>query len=266
MPRSPNDASSDGPRPSTEWQSLISLGLFVHLFMISVAISSYVAPSELQTRLQGVFAPYLQTLNFNLNHTYGSSPRLYLTHAAITDVDFSVEVSEKFSDDRAPKRVLPPDDISWPIRRRRYQSLANAMGSVLQNENAESILPRAVGGALLRQMRLDHGELRIRRHLLLGTDEAGSADPNVRNPYATNYFQTGYEAQLIANGGAIELMKKGEARDVSPVERRAADAARPSAERRVGSGVEGILPNAAGPSFDAAPPSNVRDSGRATQP
>ena len=236
---SPSASTSLAANLTPEVRSSISLALFVHWFMVCVAVSSYVAPSDLQARLQRLFAPYLQTLNFNLSHTYGSAPRLFLTHAALNDVDFIVEVGAQLADADSPRRSLPPHGLSLPIRRRRFQNLANAMGSLVQNENADSILPRAVGGVLLRQLQLEQGEMRILRHLLVGMDEAGSSDADARNPYAPNYYQTAYEAQLLTTSGVVELMKRSEARDVAPVERRAAP--------------RSVAPDAAGAASSARP-------------
>jgi len=80
-------ATDQPPVPGDNTRALVSLLLFMHLFIVFVCFAANLIPSELEMRLLRLFQPYAQLLNFDLDGT-----RYYLTHATARDVDHRWEV------------------------------------------------------------------------------------------------------------------------------------------------------------------------------
>lgn len=214
------------PQPVIVWsgevRSLVSLLLFVHLFAVFVAVTTYTRPSGLQERLHEVFAPYLRTLHltaFPVTHPFA---RYHLTHALPTDVDFTCEVD--FTGPSGPQTVTIPERPLWPrIRLRRYQALANATGALTDEEADEDlggILPRAIAGSVLKSNGATEGTFRCRAHYLPLIEQMSEVDGGRSAPLEN--FRVTYEAQVIVSGGTVELLKKSTTLEVAPIETRPA--------------------------------------------
>lgn len=166
---------TDEPPPSSSpVRTLVSLLIFIHLFGVSLALLSYTAASPIEQRVLEIL-PYLKVLDIDPIHTYPSLARWHLTHSMPTDVDFFVEVTAVMSDGATQTVTIPPAGI-WPAQRlRRYQSLANVMGTLIENEDLESLLPKAIGGSILRQAGSKRGTIRIVAHDLPSMEDFTSA-------------------------------------------------------------------------------------------
>jgi hypothetical protein len=199
-------------------QTFLSLLLFVHFFGIAVALSSYTMASQLQQRLLEVL-PYLKTFNFDLTHTYASPAKLHLTHGSATDIDFSVEIIAHHADAESETIVIPPAGLLPPQRSRRYQALANVMGSLVGNEEVEAMLPKTVAGAILRQAGSKRGTIRIKAHYLATMDDLSSSKPERRDPLGPAFYSTVYEAQVLVSKDSVNLLKSAAVGEVAPVER-----------------------------------------------
>ena len=216
------DPQQTGPKLpwSPETRSWVSLLLFVHLFAVLVAVTSYSRPSGLQEQLHALFAPYLRNLHMTaaLPASYPFA-RFYLTHNLSTDVDFScdIELTEK---DGTVERVSIPASGLWPlVRLRRYQALANAAGTLSEgeaNEELASILPRAIAGSILQAKGASEGTVRCRAHYLPEI-EALAGSEAARRTALENYRDV-YQAQVFVTSSGVELLKKSTTLEVAPVE------------------------------------------------
>jgi hypothetical protein len=214
-PSSPN-LLSPGAR------SAISLVLFIHLFAVAVALSSYANPSGVQVRLREMLAIYLQNLNFDLNQNAYNTGRFHQTHATPTDVDFLVQIEAALPDGSTRSLSIPEDGLVPPLRQRRYQSLANAIGNMAENEEYQAVLPRAIAASVLSDWGVSSGKFTCRAHFLPDIDYRTSADPKVRDPFSETYHRIPYQATVIVTPDQVYVNKIGEARDVAPVDPSAA--------------------------------------------
>jgi hypothetical protein len=179
---------------------------------------SYTAASPLEQRVLEIL-PYLKVLDIDPIHSYPSLARWHLTHSMPTDVDFSVEVTAALSDGTTQTVSIPPAGV-WPAQRlRRYQSLANVMGSLVENEDLESLLPKAIAGSILRQAGSTRGTIQIFSHDLPGMEDMTSSRPERRDPNNAVYRRRVYSAQVLIGKDTVNLLKTSAAGEVAPVER-----------------------------------------------
>jgi hypothetical protein len=210
--------SDQPPASSSPVRTLISLLIFIHLFGVSLALLSYTAASPIEQRVLEIL-PYLKVLDIDPIHTYPSLARWHLTHSMPNDVDFSVEVTAVLSDGGTQTVTIPPPGL-WPAQRlRRYQSLANVMGTLVENEDFESLLPKAIAGSILRQAGSKRGTIRIVAHDLPTMEDMTSSRPERRDPNNAAYRRRVYEAQVLVGKDSVNLLKTSAAGEVAPVER-----------------------------------------------
>lgn len=213
---------SEPPPPiawSSEARSIASLLIFIHLFALLVAVTTYTRPSELQLRLHDLFSPYLRTLHLTAYPVNYPFARYHLTHALPTDVDYNVQVDLKGADGQTETVSVPAAGLQPLIRHRRYQALANAAGTLADeesNEDYSGILPRAIAGAILKSQGATQGQVRCRAHYLPELEAMAEVDAG-RREALDNYSNT-YEAQVFISGNSVELLKKSRTLDVAPVE------------------------------------------------
>ncbi len=214
-----HEASESQPRWSPEVRSWVSLLLFVHLFAVVVAMTSYTRPSGLQEKLHALFAPYLRNLHLTAVPASYPFARFHLTHNTSSDVDFSCEIDSAGPAGTSEKSILPQPGL-WPaVRWRRYQNLANATGALASDEaNDEfgSILPRAIAGSVLKRGGASQGTFRCRAHYLPEIDEMDDVVADNRGPLEK--YATTYEAQVFISSSGVELLKKSTTLEVAPVE------------------------------------------------
>ena len=216
-------SSDDAPLPAQGVRTTISLLLFMHLFGLVLGLTAYASPSSLQMKLKVVFGAYLQTLNFD----FYNSARLYLTHASPTDIDFTVEVTSKGADGQVATLTLPPADLFPPQRTRRYQSLANAAGSLATppqpgepiDEEMAAVLPKSIAASLLARQGATSGTVKIRAHYLVSVDDFESDVIARRDPFDAMRYATSYEAQVLLRPDGVDLLKTAAAGEVAPVEK-----------------------------------------------
>jgi hypothetical protein len=200
-------------------RTAISLALFVHFFAVGVAALAYTRPSELVQRLRTLLAPYNQTLSFDLTYRTYPTARLYWTHGAADDVDFTIEVEFRSPDNRQPlaTHTVPDPGLAPGVRRWRYQALANAAGTLAGNEDYENAIPRGVVGGLLSEQGQTRATVRLRGHNLLTRENAASSRPADRDPFAPSRYTQAYEADAKLVGGRAQLVKSASARETAPV-------------------------------------------------
>jgi hypothetical protein len=217
-------ASRDVPPPappSANVRSLVSLGLFIHLFCVAIALAAYTDPSELQERVRTFLAPYLSVMNFDLNPNAYPSGRFYLTHELPVDVDAVIHVDATLPDGSERSIAIPESGLWPPERRRHFQALANAANTLVENEDLQAALPRAIAGSLLRSWGATSGNVSIQRHIPLQRTEIGSSDPNASDPFSSRHFSTAYAARvLISPSGQVDLVKKVAAVETAPVDKK----------------------------------------------
>ena len=218
MPAAPSSVDQALNHPST-LRTLVNLGLFIHFFGVALALVSYTAASPLESRVLEVL-PYLRTLDFDLIHNYASPARLQQTHGLESDVDFSCVVTATRPDGGSTTMTLPPADV-WPAQRaRRYRSLINVMGSLANNPEYDSALPKAVAGSVLTQLGAKRGEIRLRAHTLITMEDFSSPRESRRDPLSAEFYRTAYEAKVLAGKDGVSLLKNVAKGEVAPVERK----------------------------------------------
>lgn len=210
----------DSQPPKIVWgpelRNWVSLLIFLHLFAVFVAVTAYTRPSGMQEQLHRVFGMYLRNLHMTAFPVTYPFARYHLTHASPTDVDFTCEV--EVTDDSGAKQttVIPVDGLFPRVRYRRYQALANATGSLAANEENDefnSILPKAIAGGILKRHGATQGLFRCRAHYLPEPETMGTYNPEQRG----DLDRVVYEAQVFLSPTGVELLKKSSTLEVSPV-------------------------------------------------
>ncbi len=222
----PQPPLSTPPAPtwSAEARTWASLLLFVHLFVLLVAVTSYTRPSALQQRLHDLFGTYLR--NLHLTPLPASYPfaRFHLTHATDTDVDFAVEVDVERADGSTETVTIPPTPIQPLVRFRRYQALANATGTLASGELgdwAPGILPKAIAGSVLRRQQATGGAIRVQALGLPEMEDLASFEAVARA--AREKVSNVYDAQVIISPTSVELLRKSTTLEVAPAQSAPAD-------------------------------------------
>jgi hypothetical protein len=170
-------------------RTLISFLLFVHLFLLSIAIAANFPPlsavrESLGARLRdkGLLA-HLQVLD--MDRAYDTR----LTHGRRIDIDHQIQ-GEVFSANGKPVNVnVPPSDGLYALRAQRYFALGRsmAMAEALGGEQA-GLLPAAVARGLLLETGADRLHLLCRGHFLLSREESVQGmDPNAPQKWVTVY-------------------------------------------------------------------------------
>ena len=150
--------------------------------------------------------------------------RFYLTHELPVDVDAVLHIDAKLPDGEERSMTIPEPGLWPPERRRHYQALANAANTLVEGDEYQAVLPKAIAGAILRSWGATSGTVRIERHLPLQMEEVASSDPSQSDPFSPRHYSTVYEAHvLVSPSGQVDLVKKVAAGEVAPVDKKAAD-------------------------------------------
>lgn len=223
--QSPTIEKAEPIRLDSAVRSWLSLLLFIHLFVVAIALSGYTQPSGLQQRLKNVLGFYLTTFNFDLTHSYYSTARLHLTHGNDTDVDFAVIVDVAASPENAAESVTIPPEGLWPPQRyRRYQALANAASSraaaaeVADEDPLKLSLPGAIAASVLAERGAKRGTVKCRGHYLQSLESLKTLGKPESDPYDPLYYRNVLEADVFLSRGKFDIMKKAAAGEVAPVE------------------------------------------------
>ena len=210
------DSPSSPQLPPAEIRTVITLVLIVHLFAVTVALAAYTQPSPLLANLRDLLSPYNAALSFDVFHLYYGGSRWHLTHGAPTDVDYTVVVETKMHDGSVRTTTVPPPDVQPPIRRRRYQALANAIGSAAGNEQLEIILPRTVAGSLIKRADAKRGTVTVRA-FTPGPQDVYTDEYLLRSPFNAT-ASTVFAADVLVEGGQVDVVKKASALEVAPAQ------------------------------------------------
>ncbi|REK12273.1 MAG: hypothetical protein DWQ37_12495 [Planctomycetota bacterium] len=215
-----NDEPAPQPPPqwSPEARTWASLLLFAHLFAIVLTVTSYTQPSVLQGQVHALFETYLRNLHLTANPVSYPYARFHLTHALAGDVDFSVEVEAQHADGTTETITLPPD-VQPLVRVRRYQALANAAGTLADDQFSEgisTILAKTIAGSTLRREEATGGTIRIRSHLLPELQNVSSLEQIARA--MRENVTTAYEADVIVSDTSVELLRRSTTLEVAPAE------------------------------------------------
>jgi hypothetical protein len=223
--------------PSEGVRTVVSLLLFIHLFVISLAImtssdsggSEFLRDMKEKTGLDS----YLTQLWLDRGYDY------YLMNDQ--NWDFRLEATVRYADGHSdPTIVLPEPDLSLNERRQRYQQLAWVVAqSIARATNADareidvarkSLLPQSIGGALLqRHPGAESVALKCIYHRGISPEEMRSENPRDKDPFNPQYFTTSSDMSIVMDHGSPTVFENLTPLEVSPV-RRSNDAnAKPSA-------------------------------------
>ncbi len=189
-------------------RAIISILLFVHLFVIVVCLSANLSPSPLQQRLLGVFAPYARLLNFDIGGI-----RLFLTHASDRDVDHRIEVVHAHGDaSDSEKWESIARGVRGGERMQRYQRLADTLAAVREDEEAAALIVEGIARSYLDTDGTTVAQVRCRQHTLQSWAAVNSSAATTRNPNSLSYFSTLYRAGVLTpEPGQIRILKRSDA-------------------------------------------------------
>lgn len=217
-------AASPGALPSATTQQVVSLLLILHFSCVFLALSTYNAlgsfrrPSALQERLLAVLLPYTRTLDIEP----GLAPYHLTQYDATTndndlDDEYFLEIETAGSDGKPIFRNLNAFSNSFPDAQRRFRTYAVQAAFFLSlGEEGEAPFGeflRSAAGFALRQLQVEQGVLRLKRHIsqtrLLSN--LGSEFPP--DPLADRYIETLYEANVLLDedGEAQVIRREGPA-------------------------------------------------------
>jgi hypothetical protein len=202
------------------------LAIFVHLFAVFVAVTTYTRPSAVQEQLHALFSPYLRNLQLTPYPVTYPFARYHLTHATTSDIDFTCEVDVENPGGQSETVSIPAERLWPPLRMRRYQAIANVAGALAQpegNEDLAGVIPKAIAGSILKQRGLTQGLVRIRYRFLPDMETFDPANP----ARSVGPVRELFEAQVFLSGDRIEMLKKSATLEVAPVEGKAKPSSAP---------------------------------------
>ncbi|MBM3998727.1 MAG: hypothetical protein FJ297_04130 [Planctomycetes bacterium] len=199
--------------------NVVSIGLFVHLFVVGLAVASSLRPSPLQSRLLSVLRPYAQALNFDLDFT-----PFHFTHGTGADVAHRIEYRDAADASESAWRVLTGVGAGWSESAQRLDRFARMAATFAEEEDDQvpAELVRGIAKHLARNQGKAPIRIRVRRHLVQTMDAASGLEGVARrDPNDETYFQTIYEANvLIDERGGVDVAKvTGRGESAQPVER-----------------------------------------------
>jgi len=203
-------------------RSVVSLLIFIHLFIVFVALAGYLAPSDLLLRMRRLFAPYTNTLFLDLSTrddlhelTEGNiagarlaPARLQQTYADTLDVDMELTVVVYDENGDEVETFTLPEPDSWGQNRRRQLALTATIGELWAIESLRTQLPVAIGQAVMDRHGADRAYVRCRRHTLQNMDVVDSADPSLADPYDERWYQTLFEGDLTRFQGQVGFLPR----------------------------------------------------------
>jgi hypothetical protein len=207
---------------------LISLGLFVHLFALAVAILSNGDSSPLMRAAARVTRPYMQLLAMNQHY------RFYLTYGDELDSNYTIEIARKLPDGSLePVASFPTPQTSPGLRYHRYGLLASytALQAQVAEDTGENEMKGVLPRAFARSVFLESGAydqrlvVRCRGHRPLNRDDLASPDAGRRDPLDGRHYFTKYEAESWWSGGQVQLLEAAAAAESSPASTRSSGAA-----------------------------------------
>ncbi|HEY5312052.1 MAG TPA: hypothetical protein VIK18_06010 [Pirellulales bacterium] len=200
----PSSTAASGPPQGL--RTALSFLLFLHLFALTVGVTSNEAASQLETGLRKtpLVVPYLQLLLMDLSYcfnlTFGPSD------SDVSDAETWIEAD--LTTAAGPQQIILPAAGLEPRQRlRRYESLVRTAAAQVGSPSSESLLPAAIARGLLTRHGATGGAIRIVRSSL-PSDAFTAFSPTRR---------TLYEARMIVAAGRVELFKSEAAGESAPV-------------------------------------------------
>ncbi len=229
MPSAVNDPSesvSSARMPSEGIRTVVSLLLFVHIFVVFLAVmtssdsgaADFLRDMKERTGLDS----YLTQLWLDRGYDY------YLMNDQ--NWDFHLEATVHYADGHADDPLVLPEPKLAPERRQRYQQLA---GLVAQNiaraaspdareidAERKSLLPQSIGGALLQQHPgAESVGIKCIFHRGISRDELRSENPKDNDPFNPQYFTTSSDLSIVMDHGTPTVFENLTPLEVSPVHR-----------------------------------------------
>jgi hypothetical protein len=214
----PDLKDPDAALPKSEIRSLVSFLLFLHFFVLGVAVVGTERASPLTAALAQVpgLKQYREGLLMTVPYTF------YLTRGLIggeLDVDHSLVAKVK-QKNGVEKDVVIPDPGMWPGQRlHRYHTLARNV-AIFADETMGAPDPERLG-LLVQQIARsilannDGQSLKLVCKGRLTLPAMGEFDPD--NPSQRERYRDAYEAAaLIMDDNRVELLKKEPPRDTAP--------------------------------------------------
>ncbi len=240
MPPATNDPSesvSSPGMPSEGIRTVVSLLLFVHIFVVFLAVmtssdsggSDFLRDMKEKTGLDS----YLTQLWLDRGYDY------YLMNDQ--DWDFRLEATVHYADGHADDPILLPEPNLSLERRQRYQQLAGLVAQNIARATSpdareidverKSILPQSIGGALLEQHPgAESVGLKCIYHRGISREELRSENPKDNDPFNPQYFTTSSDINIVMDHGTPTVFENLTPLEVSPVHRSTAAKTNAAAE------------------------------------
>ncbi len=201
-------AQAAGELPSPGIRTTISYAMFVHLFLLAMAVVGHLPPtSPLRTQLGEIpgLRHYAELLAMNSGYNF------HLTYGLIEDSPTFVEVRPRGQSSAEPL-VFSPETISPGIRRAHYRNLLLEASMRADQQRSEGLLPRKIADYLLHEHDLakadtDLYRVRLSRRSLLPPERVLSINPAENDPLAKNLIQPIFNVDVFYAGGNLEIIE-----------------------------------------------------------
>jgi hypothetical protein len=222
----PSESASSPGIPSEGIRTIVSLLLFVHMFVVVLAVltSSDSGSAEFLRDMKEKTGLDSYLTQFWLDRGYD----YYLMNDQ--NWDFRLEATVHYADGHADDPILLPEPNLSPERRQRYQQLA---GLVAQNiaraaspdareidAERKSLLPQSIGGALLQQHPgAETVGVKCIFHRGISREELRSENLKDNDPFNPQYFTTSSDLSIVMDHGTPTVFENLTPLEVSPVHR-----------------------------------------------
>jgi hypothetical protein len=192
--------------PSSGIRTVITYALFVHLFLLAMAVVGHLPPtSPLRTQLGEIPAlrHYPELLAMNSGYNF------HLTYGMVEDSPTFLEVVPPAGSAGEPL-IFSPEEVSPSIRRAHYRNLLLEAAMRADQQRSEGLLPRKIADYLLREHDLaavdtDLYRVSLKRRSLL-TQEMVKSKTEI-DPLSDRLVQAIFNVDVFYAGGNLEIIE-----------------------------------------------------------
>lgn len=204
--------ASESDSPNT-LRSLLSLAIFVHLFIVAMVLVGNVRRSRLERRFLEVFAPYAESLAFVVPRSVH-----FYTHGEVMDDDHWLEVETVGQSNQI--QLFPAPGSNWSAERRRGFRLTKQLGSLAeeQDDNLAAEFARNFAIPLMGQPGVEKVVVRCKRRLTqpLHLEDLLAIYSREDATHAA-YDRVVYQADIYRDeDGFVQVAKRSSTLEVAP--------------------------------------------------
>jgi hypothetical protein len=203
-----DDTDAIGTLPTPGIRTVISYLLFIHLFLLAMAVVGHLPPtSPLRTQLGEIpgLRHYPELLAMNSGYNF------HLTYGLAEDTPTFLEVIPPASTTAEPL-LFSPQAVSPAFRRAHYRNLLLEASIRADQRRSEGLLPRKIADYLLRERGLaandtDLYRVRLSHRGLLPPQRVLSIDPAENDPLSDRLVQALFNVDVFYAGGNLEIIE-----------------------------------------------------------